>query len=68
MGVLQFFSLPIPDHSSSILDPRFRFPIPDPAFPVKQLAVKLFLHRRSILSAHVRAILEQLNPAAIVYT
>ena len=28
-SVLQFFSLPIPDHSSLIVDPRSRFPISD---------------------------------------
>ena len=34
-SVLQFFGLPISDHSSSILDPRSRFLIPDPVFPLK---------------------------------
>ena len=32
-SVLQFFSLPIPDHWASILNPGSRFLIPDPVFP-----------------------------------
>ena len=32
-----FTILHFTDPRSLVLDPRFRFPIPDPAFPVKQL-------------------------------
>ena len=36
-----FTILHFTDPRSLVLDPRFRFPIPDPAFPVKQLFARM---------------------------